>query len=135
KAFDAANNVGTSLGVAVTVSNAAPAPAVVDMTLALSAASVARGQNFSATAKVTNGGGTSATGLSVVISFTPSTAMRLSSPQSATQAVASVAAGGSTNVVWQLRADNAASGTMTMTLKDSTGATLKTVSLPITITN
>jgi hypothetical protein len=98
-------------------------------------ATIARGQSFTATATVTNTGGSAASGLSVVVSFSPSDAVRLNSPQNATQSVATIAAGGSQNVSWQLRADRAGSTTVTMTLKNSSGATVATVSRTLAITN
>jgi hypothetical protein len=133
RAFDAANNSTTSAAVAVTVNNGAP-PVT---TLALTAlpATVVRGQTFPATAAVSNGGGSSATGMSVAISFTPTTSMRLSSPQVASQSVPAVAAAGLQNVTWQLRADNAGVATVTMTLRDAGGALVATQSRQITINN
>jgi len=110
-------------------------PAVTAITLSGVPASIARGQSFTATATVSNTGGSAATGLSVVVSFSPSDAIRVNSPQNATQSVATVAAGGSQNVSWQLRADRAGSTTVTMTLKNASGTTVGTVSRTLTITN
>jgi hypothetical protein len=76
------------------------------------------------TATVTNTGGTAASGLSVVVSVAPSNALQLRSPQGSTQPVATVAAGGSQSVAWQMRADRAGTATVTMTLRDSSGMTL-----------
>ena len=111
------------------------APAATTIALSGLPATIARGQSFTATATVTNTGTSAASGLSVVISFSPSDAVRLNSPQSATQSVATVAAGGSQNVSWQLRADRAGSTTVTMALKNASGTTVGTVSRMLTITN
>jgi predicted secreted protein len=84
---------------------------------------------------VTNTGGAAATGFSVRVSFTPSSSLRLQSPTATSQSVPTVAPGGSQNVAWQLRTDNAGTATVTMTLRDAGGATVRTVSQSITITN
>jgi len=131
RAFDAANNQKTSAAVSVTVNNGTTtAP-----TLSLSgvAATIRRGQTFTATATVTNNGAAAASGFSVRVSFTPSSAMRLQSPTTTTQSVPTVVAGGSQNVAWQMRTDNAGTATLTMTLRDAGGATVRTASQTITI--
>jgi hypothetical protein len=133
RAFDAANNSGVSAPVGVTVDNGA-AP-VVTFTSSGVPASIARGQPFTATATVNNTGTTAASGLSVVIAFTPTDSMRLESPQNATQAVATAAAGGTQNVAWLLRADRAATATLTLTLRNAAGATVATRIHTITINN
>lgn len=133
RAFDAANNQKTSAAVSVTVNNGTTtAPA-----LALSGvpASVRRGQTFTATATVTNNAATAASGFSVRISFAPSGALRLQSPTTTSQSVPTVPPGGSQGVSWQMRADNAGTATLTMTLRDASGATVRTVSQTITVTN
>ena len=61
--------------------------------------------------------------------------MRLQSPTSTTQSVPTVAPGGSQSVAWQMRADNAGTATLTMTLRDAGGATVRTVSQTMTIAN
>jgi hypothetical protein len=61
--------------------------------------------------------------------------MRLESPQTATQTVPTVPAGGSQTVSWQMRADKAASATVTMKLIDAGGATVDTATAPMTITD
>jgi hypothetical protein len=47
--------------------------------------------------------------------------------------VPTVVAGGSQNVAWQMRTDNAGTATLTMTLRDAGGATVRTASQTITI--
>jgi len=61
--------------------------------------------------------------------------MRLENPTTTTQSVPTVAAGGSQSVAWQIRADNAGTATLTMTLRDAGGATVRTVNQTIAITN
>jgi len=106
-----------------------------DLALSGVPASIARGQFFTASGTVVNTGGSSASGYSVNITFTPTDSMRLESPQSATQALPTVAAGGSQAVSWQMRADKAATATVTMKLLAPGGATVDTASKAITITN
>src|SRR5262249_50152414 len=133
RAFDAANNQKTSAAVSVTVSNGAnTAPA---LTVSGIPASIRRGQNFTATATVTNSGASAASGFSVLVSFTPSGTLRLQNPTTTTQAVATVAPGGSQSVAWQMRGDKAGTATLTMTLRDAGGATVRTGTQSITITN
>jgi len=133
RAFDAANNQKVSAAVSVTVNNGTTtAPA---LTLSGVPASVRRGQTFTATATVTNSAATAASGFSVAISFTPSGSLRLQNPTTTSQSVPTIAAGGSQGVAWQMRADNAGTATLTMTLRDAGGATVRTVSQAITITN
>jgi hypothetical protein len=112
-----------------------PPAAAVDIALNGVPASIRRGQTFTATGAVSYTGGTSANGYSVLIAFNPSNAIRLQSPQSTTQSVAAIAAGGSRNISWQLRADRSGSATVTMTLRDASGAAVRTVSRTVTITN
>ena len=114
-----------------TVSSGSPSA----LAIALSGvpATISRGQSFTATATVTNTGGAAASGLSVVVSFTPSNALRLRSPQGSTQSVATVAAGGSRSVAWQIRAERAGTATLTMTLRNSSGTTLGTATRTLTI--
>ncbi|HJZ78621.1 MAG TPA: NEW3 domain-containing protein, partial [Vicinamibacterales bacterium] len=131
RAFDAANNQTTSAAVSVTVNNGtATAPA-----LALTGvpASISRGQTFTATATVTNSAAAAASGFSVAVSFTPSGTLRLQNPTVASQSVPTVAAGGSQSVTWQIRGTNAGTATVTMTLRDASGATVRSVSQAITI--
>jgi hypothetical protein len=52
-----------------------------------------------------------------------------------TQSVATVASHGSRAVSWQIRGDKAKAATITMTLRDASGATVKTVQKAITVTN
>jgi hypothetical protein len=133
RAFDAAGNQATSAAVGVTVNNGSPP--VLDITLSGVPSSIRRGQFFTATGTVANTGGTAASGYTMLVSFTPTDSMRLESPQSSTQSVATVAAGGTQSVSWQIRADRAASATLTMTLRSSSGATVDTASHAITITD
>ncbi len=114
---------------------ASPAPTGMAITLSSLPASIRRGQSFTTTATVTNGGGSSVAGSSVVISFTPSDALRLNSPTSSTQSIATIAPGATTNVSWQMRADKAGTATVTMTLRSSAGTTLGTAVGTVTITN
>jgi hypothetical protein len=115
--------------------NPTPPPASVDMALSGVPASIRRGQRFTATGTVSNTGGSSASGYTVLISIAPSNAIRLDSPRSATQSVAAIAAGGSRNVSWQLRAERTGSATVAMTLRNAAGATVRSVSRTMTITN
>jgi hypothetical protein len=112
-----------------------PSAAAVDLALSGVPSSIRRGQTFTATGAVSNAGGSTASGYSVLIGFNPSNAIRLQSPQSATQSVAAIAPGGSRNVSWQLRGDRTGTATLTMTLRDSSGATVRTASRTVTITN
>jgi len=131
RAFDAANNQKTSAAVSVTVNNGTTTAPT--LTLSGVAATIRRGQTFTATATVTNNGAAAASGFSVRVSFTPSSAMRLQSPTTTTQSVPTVAAGASRSVAWQMRTDNAGTATLTMTLRDAGGATVRTASQTITI--
>ena len=131
RAFDAANNQKTSAAVSLTVNNGTTTAPT--LTLSGVPATIRRGQTFTATATVTNNGAAAASGFSVRVSFTPSSAMRLQSPTTTTQSVPTVVAGGSQNVAWQMRTDNAGTATLTMTLRDAGGATVRTASQTITI--
>jgi hypothetical protein len=93
--------------------------------------SIPRGQFFTATATVTNGGGASASGYSVRATFTPTDSMRLENPQTATQTLPTIAPGSA----WLIRADRAATATLTMTLLAPGGATVDTASRTLTITD
>jgi hypothetical protein len=112
-----------------------PSAASVDLAVSGAPSSIRRGQTFTATATVTNSGASTASGYSVTLAFSPSNSMRLQSPQSSTQSVAAVAAGSSRGVAWQVRADKAASVTMTMTLKDASGVVVRAVRQTIAVTN
>ena len=133
RAFDAANNQTTSAAVSVTVNNGATTAPT--LTLSGVPASIPRGQTFTATATVTNSGASAASGFSVLVSFMPSGTLRLQNPTVTSQSVPTVAPGGSQNVAWQIRATNTGTATLTMTLRDAGGATVRTVSQAITITN
>jgi hypothetical protein len=135
RAFDAANNQTTSTAVSVTVSNAAPAPASLDLAMTGVPATIRRGQRFTVTATATNTGTSSASGYSVAIAFSPSDAMRRENPSGTSQSLAAIAAGSSRSVSWQIRADRSGSATLTMTLRDASGATVRTVSQAVVITN
>jgi hypothetical protein len=129
---------GVSRSATITVLGApagGTSPAAVDLALSGVPATIRRGQTFTATATVSNAGGASASGYSVVVSFSPSGSMRLQSPSSASQSVVAVPAHGSKAVAWQLRADKAAAASVTMTLRDASGATVKTVRQSIAVTN
>src|SRR3954452_10570552 len=121
----------------VTSASAPPPPPPSGVAIALSGvpATIVRGQEFTATATVTNGGGSAATGLTVVVSFTPSSALRLRSPSGSTQSAGMIAAGGTKTVAWQMRAESAGTATVTMTLRSSGGVTLGTATRTVTITN
>ena len=71
----------------------------------------------------------------MLVSFSPGDSMRLESPQTATQSLATIAAGGSQSVAWQIRAERTASATLTMTLRDSSGNAVGTVSRTMVITD
>src|SRR3954447_27083384 len=118
-------------------SASAPPPPPSGMAIALSGVptTISRGQEFTATATVTNGGGSAASGLTVVVSFTPSSALRLRSPSGATQSAGTIAAGGTKTVAWQMRAESAGTATVTMTLRSSAGVTLGAATRTVTITN
>ncbi len=133
RAFDAASNQATSAAVNVTVNNGSPP--VLDITMSGVPTTIRRGQFFTATGSVANTGGASASGHTVLVSFTPSNSMRLESPQSSTQSLPTVAPGGSQNVSWLIRADNTATATLTMTLRNASGQTVDTVSRTFTITD
>src|SRR4051812_26086032 len=121
----------------VTSASAPPPPPPSGMAIALSGVptTIVRGNSFNATATVTNGGGSAATGLTVVVSFTPSSTLRLRSPTGSTQSAGTVAAGGTKTVAWQMRAESAGTATVTMTLRSSAGVTLGTATRTVTITN
>jgi hypothetical protein len=110
-------------------------PAAVDLALSGVPATIRRGSTFTAKATVTNSGGASASGYSVVVSLSPSDAMRLQSPTSATQSLATIAANSSKSVSWQIRGDKAEAASITMTLRDANGATIKTIRQNIAVTN
>src|SRR4051812_35250968 len=118
-------------------SASAPPPPPSGMSIALSGVptTISRGQEFTATATVTNGGGSAASGLTVIVSFTPSSALRLRSPTGSTQSAGTIAAGGTKTVAWQMRAESAGTATVTMTLRSSAGVTLGAATRTVTITN
>ncbi len=122
------------VAVRVTHQGGGGAPAL-DITLGGVPATIPRGPFFTATASVANAGGSSASGYTVLVSFTPSNALKLENPKNSTQSLPTVAAGGSQSVSWLIRAENAASATLTMTLRNSSGQTVDTVSQTFTITN
>ncbi len=119
----------------VTVTSASAPPSGLAIALSGAPATIRRGQSFTATATVTNGGGSAATGSTVVVSFTPSNALRLTSPTSSTQSTGTIAAGATAALAWQMRADNAATATVTMTLRSSAGLTLATATKTVMVTN
>jgi hypothetical protein len=125
----------TSRTATFTVTPASTPPSGMTIDLSGVPATLRRGQSFTATASVTNGGGSAASGTTVVVSFAPSNALRLTNPSSSTQPTGTVAAGGTTTVGWQMRATNAATATVTMTLRSSAGVTLATATRTVTITN
>ena len=106
-----------------------------DLALSGVPATIRRGQFFTATGTVTNTGGSSATGYSVRVTFTPTDSMRLENPQTNTQTLPTIAPGGTQAVSWQIRADRTATATLTMTLRDPGGATVDTASRTFTITD
>ena len=114
-----------------------PTPGAVTLDIVLTGvpASIPRGQFFTATATVTNTGSSAASGYSVRDTFTPTDAMRLENPQTATQTLPTIAAGGSQAVSWLMRADREASATLTMTLLAPGGATVDTATRTFTITD
>ena len=112
-----------------------PGAATLDIAVSGVPASIPRGQFFTATATVTNSGSSAATGYTVRNTFTPTDSMRLENPQTATQTLPTIPAGGSQTVSWQMRADRAASATLTMTLLAPGGATVDTASRTFTITD
>src|SRR3954447_16200771 len=113
----------------------APPPSGMSIALSGVPATIVRVQEFTATATVTNGGGSAAVGLTVVVSFTPSSALRLRSPTGSTQSAGTIAAGGTKTVAWQMRAESAGTATVTMTLRSSAGVTLGTATRTVTISN
>ncbi|WP_156023343.1 hypothetical protein [Terracoccus sp. 273MFTsu3.1] len=119
----------------VTVTPTSVPPSGMSVGLSGVPATVRRGQSFTATATVTNGGTSTATGSTVVVSFTPTNALRLTNPTSSTQPTGTVAGGGTKSVAWQMRADNAATATVTMTLRSSAGVTLGTATRTVKISN
>ncbi len=122
-AEDAAGNVGLSLPVTVTVANAAP-PAPV-LSLSVSApASAARGDEFTVSATIDNGGGSAASGLTAALSWTPSGDLRLRGG-SATQSVATISAGASASVNWTMRGENEGTVNITVTISDGSGTILE----------
>ncbi|MDT4972078.1 MAG: hypothetical protein QOG22_2221, partial [Pseudonocardiales bacterium] len=125
----------TTRAATFTVTPASTPPSGMAIDLSGVPATIRRGQSFTATATVTNGGGSAATGSTVVISFTPTNALRLTNPTSSTQPTGTVTAGGTKTVAWQMRANNAATATVTMTLRSSAGVTLGTATRTVTITN
>jgi hypothetical protein len=118
-----------------TVTPASTPPSGMAIDLSGVPATIRRGQSFTATATVTNGGGSAATGSTVVISFTPTNALRLTNPTSSTQPTGTITAGGAKTVAWQMRANNASTARVTMTLRSSAGVTLGTATRTVTITN
>jgi predicted secreted protein len=112
-----------------------PPAAVVDLAIGGVPSTIRRGQTFTATATVTNTGTSTASGYSVAISLSPSSSLRLQSPTSSTQPVGPVASGTSQSVAWQIRADKTASATVTMTLRNASGAVVRTVRQTIAVTN
>ena len=133
QATDGAGNVGTSAAVNVTVDNSAlPAP---ELSLSVSGvpANINRGDEFTATATVTNTGGATASGATVTVTWSPGQMLRLENPRNPTQSVASVAPGGSSSVSWLMQGDKEGSGTITFMLEDSGGATVDVVTQSITV--
>jgi len=133
RAFDAAGNLAQSTAIGVTVNNGSPP--VLSLALSGVPASLARGQTFTARGTATNSGSSDASGCTVSIAFTAADSMRLESPTGSSQALATVAPGGSQSDSWLVRADRAGSATVTMTLKSASGATLATASQTLTINN
>ena len=133
EASDAAGNTGTSAVINVTVDNSTPPAPELSLSLSGVPASIDRGDEFTATATVTNTGAPTATGLTVTVSWSPGQMLRLENPQNPTQSVGSVAPGSSSSVSWLFRGDKEGSGTITFTLEDSGGATVDAVTQSITV--
>ena len=117
----------------VAVDNGAPPAPELNLSVSGVPASINRGDEFTATATVTNTGGATATGLTVRVTWSPGQMLRLQNPQNPTQSVGSVAPGGSSNVSWLIQGDKEGSGTITFTLEDSGGATVDVVTQSITV--
>ena len=133
EAFDAAGNTGTSAAVNVTVDNSAPPALELSLSVSGVPASIDRGEEFIATVTVTNTGGATATGLTVTVTWSPGQMLRLQNPENPTHSVASVAPGESVSVSWLIQGDKEGSGTITLTLQDSGGATVDVVTQLIAV--
>jgi hypothetical protein len=112
-----------------------PPPAALDLTLGGVPSTIRRGQSFTATGTVANTGGGAAAGYTVSISFSPTDSMRRESPSGSSQPLATVPAGGTQAVSWQIRADRQGSATLTMTLRNASGVTVDTASRTLTISD
>jgi hypothetical protein len=105
----------------LTVTEPAPAPVPPVLSLSVSApASADRGDEFTVSATIGNGGGSAASGLSATFSWSPSDALRTQGA-SPTQPLATIAAGGSTGVSWLQEARNEGTVTLTVTVSDGSG--------------
>ena len=132
EASDAAGNTGTSAVINVTVDNSTPPAPELSLSLSGVPASIDRGDEFTARSTVTNTGAATATGLTVTVSWSPGQMLRLENP-TPSQSVGSVATGSSSNVSWLFRGDKEGSGTITVTLEDSGGATVDVITQSITV--
>ncbi len=133
QASDAAGNTGTAAAVNVTVDNSPPPAPELSLSVSGVPASIERGDEFTATATVTNTGGATATGLTMTVTWSRGQMLKLENPQNLTQSVASVAPGGSSSVSWLIKGDKEGSGTITLTLRDSGGATVDVVTQSISV--
>jgi len=109
----------------LTVTEPAPAPVPPVLSLSVSApASADRGDEFTVSATIGNGGGSAASGLTATLSWTPSGDLRLRSG-SATQSVATISAGGSASVNWTMRGENEGTVDITVTISDGSGTVVE----------
>lgn len=124
-AFDFLGNQVTSDPVNVTVNNGVAGPSILTLGVTGVPTSISRGSQFGAIATVTNTGGSTANGVSATVSWTPDNRLRLRSPQTPTQAFTPILpGGGSDSVSWSIRGEKEGTVTFTLTLTDSTGATV-----------
>jgi len=109
----------------LTVTEPAPAPVPPVLSLSVSApASADRGDEFTVSATIGNGGGSAASGLTATLSWTPSGDLRLRGG-SATQSVATISAGGSASVNWTMRGENEGTVDITVTISDGSGTVVE----------
>jgi hypothetical protein len=128
RAFDAAGNHAISSTVGVTV--AAPS---LRLTLSTLSSNVRRGDALDVTGIVANSGGAPASGYSVMIAFSPSDAVARETPQSTTQSLPTVSAGGRHPVTWRIRAERDGTVGVRMTLRSTNGATVDTATSSFSI--
>jgi len=119
--------------VTVSVDNAAPPPVALTFTLGGVPPSPPRGDTFTARATAENTGGSTVTGHTVRVSWSPGSRLKLERPRSSTQSLGPIEPGTTESASWEIKADREGSVTVTFELLDDSGTVVAEESRSIDI--